>query len=277
MTFRLNVALLITCMLCTVSNVYAATLTLGTVSGAPQGKLTVVPVSLANATGDEVSGIQVDVQFDATALTFQSAAAGDAATTAGKDVSADVLSAGTVRVIVEGLNQTAIGDGVVALLTFSVGAFATPGSYAMTPAGIIMVDPDGLVVTATGVAGSVGVVVALAADFNPYPAWGKPPLTVEFTGIVNEDPARVTEWQWQFGDGTMLEGNYPTATHVYSQEGSYSVTLTAMTATETSSATKPRIILVSNALPLSRGAVYALAVTLLMTGLALLRKKRAMI
>ncbi|MDD1667560.1 MAG: PKD domain-containing protein [Methanomicrobiales archaeon] len=60
-----------------------------------------------------------------------------------------------------------------------------------------------------------------AAGFTADPPSGAAPLTVSFTDTSTGSPAH---WAWDFGDGTISSGQYPS--HTYTTDGSYTVTLT---------------------------------------------------
>lgn len=61
-----------------------------------------------------------------------------------------------------------------------------------------------------------------SASFSASPTSGNAPLTVQFSDSSTGDP---TQWQWEFGDGTISAGKYPA--HTYTTAGTYSVILTA--------------------------------------------------
>lgn len=63
--------------------------------------------------------------------------------------------------------------------------------------------------------------VGPTADFYTDQVTGKPPLTVRFTDASAGSPQR---WLWQFGDGETSEDQNPV--HTYTQEGTYTVSLT---------------------------------------------------
>jgi len=66
---------------------------------------------------------------------------------------------------------------------------------------------------------------ALAANFTGTPTSGSVPLTVRFTDTSTGSP---TKWSWNFGDGTSSTLRNPM--HIYSNHGTYSVSLTAANA-----------------------------------------------
>jgi len=78
------------------------------------------------------------------------------------------------------------------------------------------------------------------ADFTADPTSGSVPLTVEFTDQSANNP---TDWQWDFGDGgTALLPNF---SHTYTNEGTYTVTLTATNEFGSDVVTKTNYIVVS--------------------------------
>jgi PKD repeat protein len=60
-----------------------------------------------------------------------------------------------------------------------------------------------------------------AADFAATPLYGLAPLAVSFT---DRSTGSLTNWSWDFGDGTTSFSRNPS--HVYSKPGTYSVSLT---------------------------------------------------
>lgn len=58
-------------------------------------------------------------------------------------------------------------------------------------------------------------------DFGAEPRSGEPPLAVTFTPVVEGD---IDSWMWDLGDGTTSAEQSPQ--HTYTEEGTYSVTLT---------------------------------------------------
>jgi len=63
----------------------------------------------------------------------------------------------------------------------------------------------------------------ILADFSATPVRGRTPLVVTFTDLSSGD---VTNWSWDFGDGTTSSAQNPS--HVYREGGLYTVTLTVM-------------------------------------------------
>jgi hypothetical protein len=76
--------------------------------------------------GSAMSGVQFDLQYDAAALNV-TVSTGAAAGSAGKEAHSNVLQAGRQRVLIVGLNQTSIADGVVATLQVSLKSPAAAG------------------------------------------------------------------------------------------------------------------------------------------------------
>ena len=96
------------------------TLSVGT-GYAQVGQAAEVPVSLA-ANGTQPASMVLSVAYDAAKLTFLSADAGDAATAAGKQVSPGTPANGKVKLVLMGLNENVMADGVVLKLHFTVAA-----------------------------------------------------------------------------------------------------------------------------------------------------------
>lgn len=79
--------------------------------------------------------------------------------------------------------------------------------------------------------------IELKADFDACPPVGEAPLTVQFTD-KSQGPAAT--WQWDFGDGTTSTEQNPS--HVYSDAGTYTVTLTVSNANDSDTITRPDYI-----------------------------------
>ena len=60
------------------------------------------------------------------------------------------------------------------------------------------------------------------ADFGAAPTSGQYPLTVQFTDSSQSDP---TSWKWHFGDGDSSSVQNPQ--HIYTESGTYTITLIA--------------------------------------------------
>ena len=135
----------------------AAQVSVGTVSRYPAGTAT-LSVTLASQ-GSQVAGLGFDLLYDKTALTI-TITTGAAAQAAGKSASVNNNLPGGKRVIIAGLNQDVINDGVVANLAITVAAGATAATYPLTFALLNATDPDAATVTLTGVNGSVVVLSA---------------------------------------------------------------------------------------------------------------------
>lgn len=69
-------------------------------------------------------------------------------------------------------------------------------------------------------------VVTISVDFNGTPTTGSSPLTVNFEDATTIPTGYYIESHvWDFGDGTILSGYYPTVSHNYESAGRFSVTL----------------------------------------------------
>lgn len=87
----------------------------------------VIPVSLASQNDATVAGVNFTLNFDATRLQVSDIATGSAAAAADKSVSWNPNNcAGSCPVLIAGINQHVIGDGVIAQVTFNVQPDAAP-------------------------------------------------------------------------------------------------------------------------------------------------------
>jgi uncharacterized repeat protein (TIGR01451 family) len=147
-------ALTMVIFLCLASQAWAdvnPVLTAGTVSGLPGAS---VDLSIQFSAGTRgVSALQFDLSLPP-GVTYVSATSGAAAAAAGKSVSANPITAAQLRVLVFGLNQTAIPAGELAIIRLQIAANAAPGTWPLTLTGVVMADPNGLEVPADQVTGS---------------------------------------------------------------------------------------------------------------------------
>jgi PKD repeat protein len=67
---------------------------------------------------------------------------------------------------------------------------------------------------------------APTASFTPPPRVVAPGATVAFDATASSDPAGITGYSWDFGDGQTGSGQTPAITHAYAASGVYFVTLT---------------------------------------------------
>jgi len=121
--------------------------------------------------------------------------------------------------------------------------FYEPGTYAVA---LTVSNTDGYDTNRT--AAYITVLPPLAASFTVDPAEGRSPLVVRFTDTSTGEP---TNWRWEFGDGQVLDGPYPAATHAYVQPGSYDARLTVSKANATGSIATRKV----HALPASPSSV----------------------
>jgi hypothetical protein len=100
--------------------------------------------------------------------------------------------------------------------------------------------PVGTAVYTTGTSTHLDLAVTSGVDFSASITSGAAPLTVKFTDESTGDPK---SWSWDFGDGgTSAERN---PTHTYTLPGTYTVTLTVSTATDSATLSRPDYITVT--------------------------------
>jgi PKD repeat protein len=74
-------------------------------------------------------------------------------------------------------------------------------------------------------------------SFSGSPTFGPAPLTVDFSGLTGK---QVNEWTWDFGDGDSSDVADPT--HLYSEPGYYTVTVSIETPEGTYSSSRPGFV-----------------------------------
>jgi hypothetical protein len=156
------------CLLLLVLSAPAHAATLAASSATATGPAPVtLNIELRSAPGEAVAGVQFELAFAPHALSLQGMEAGPSATAAGKLLSTNPVAAGRHRVIIAGLNQTAIADGPVVLLSITVTS-AAPGTFPVAIENVVLSDPAGKRVPAQATPGAV--VTDDAAPPPPVPA-----------------------------------------------------------------------------------------------------------
>lgn len=145
--------------------VQASQLTVESVVGHP-GSEAEINVSFS-AQGGEATAVQFDVQFDGNLLSV-TAAAGDAATAAVKDVGSNQIDPDTLRVVVAGFNQNVIGDGALVVLTVAISPQAPIADYAFALDDVSATDQGGGAIDVTAVDGILAVREEDGADAVPH-------------------------------------------------------------------------------------------------------------
>jgi hypothetical protein len=111
-----------------------------------------IPVSLLKGHGS-ISALQFDLLLPA-GITYQSVTTGAAALSAQKSATGATVTGG-VRILIFGLNQNIISNGILATLQFHLETSLTLGYYSIPISGIVSSDPNGLVVPTMGLTGAV--------------------------------------------------------------------------------------------------------------------------
>ncbi len=131
------------------------------------------------------------------------------------------------------------GDGSSASVQNPTHIYTKPGVYSVTLSagnefGIGYITKSGIINT--------GVVPD--AEFIAETRQGDPPLTVTFRDFSGGNPGR---WAWDFGDGAKSTKKDPV--HTYTEEGSYTTTLSVANAFGSDTLSRPDHILVGNPQP----------------------------
>jgi Cohesin domain len=112
------------------ATVQTPSLSLSGASGAPGANVT-LNVSLSPGAGTLAASVQWDLTYNSTDLSLVTGTydgTGSAASGAGKLADCNAISAGDVRCIISGINQTAIGNGIVATISFQISSETTDTS-----------------------------------------------------------------------------------------------------------------------------------------------------
>src|SRR5579863_6756573 len=123
-----------------IANAQTASLTLGSGAGAPGSNVT-LNLTLA-AGGTQPAALQWTLQYSPSDISGVTAAIGAAANSAGKAVTCTTAS-GSALCVIFGLNQSIIGDGPVAQLTFTLAPGTTSPSTAIQVTQVVLSDSTG--------------------------------------------------------------------------------------------------------------------------------------
>jgi len=120
---------------------HAATLSCPAVTTA--GEEFVIPLLLQSSGKEQVAGLQFDLALDSSVFALRGVDTGSATTTAGKLVSSNAMGSGKLRIIIAGLNQTAIPNGELIRLRLVPQSGADSGVYELKLSGVVLSDPAG--------------------------------------------------------------------------------------------------------------------------------------
>lgn len=120
----------------------AASIAVSEASGSVGAEDVHVSVDFATVAEEDAVALQFDVCYDAAQLTFNEVTAGQVIIDAGKEATSSTPLAGTVRVIVYGLNQNSIADGSIVAISFDINALASAGEEVLTVSNAVASDPD---------------------------------------------------------------------------------------------------------------------------------------
>ncbi len=205
-------------------------------SGMVGGPVTPSPIiTLSNNGTASITSFSLDLSYDTSRLSFQSAQLGSAAGAAGKQLVSSTPSPGRVHLIIFGLNQTPVGDGETAQCSFNILGTAIAG-----PTSLTIVSASASNASAQPVAVSLqSGTITIGANQAPFVSAGSNtsvtlPNPVSLTGQATDDglpnpPSRLTTtWTMDRGPGTVTFANAaaPVTTASFSAAGSYMLRLT---------------------------------------------------
>jgi len=139
--------------------------------------------------------------------------------------------------------QWSFGDGSTSSLQSPNHVYSNPGKYTVS-------------LTISNAQGSNTVMMSdfiyvrntpPTADFSGTPLSGPAPLSVQFTDQSTGNA--ITQWHWDFGDGSTTTGANNAPIHVYQAQGIYTVALVATNDGGSSTESKPAYVNVSNVVP----------------------------
>lgn len=112
------------------------------------------------------------------------------------------------------------------------------------------------------------------ADFSATPLTGSAPFEVQFMDQSSGRLYEILSWTWDFGDGSPYSSDQDPV-HTYDTPGTYTVSLTILTAGGPAYTARVNYIAVVQAVPALGGSGLVLLITAMAAGsMVLLRKKR---
>ena len=234
------------------TNTGAADLVIGTVSlsGTDAGQFAVQSNTCSNTTIAASDTCSVDVLFQPTAAGTKSAALNVQSNAPGTPVASAPLS-GTALTPYQ-LTVVAAGSGSVSSVPVGIDCGADCTEQYLNGTMVTLTATPGLSSSFSGWSGDCSgtgdcvltmdagknvtanfAILPPIADFSASVVTGSAPLIVVFSDTSINSPAA---WLWDFGDGSTSTQQNPT--HVYDQEGTYTVSLTATNASGSGVMTK---------------------------------------
>jgi uncharacterized protein (TIGR03437 family) len=188
----------IVCLLGFPPETFAAQLAVDSLNLSPGGGGTIAVAY--SATGDQVSALQFDIEFDSSAFGII-AIPGSAIRSAGKNFYSADLGPGSLRILLAGLNRNSLTDGPILTLFVNVLPTASQGSYSIVLTNALGADPAAAAVTIScspgtiTIAGQLGDVPALqgsgilnSASLLPGPVSPGEAVTLIGAGIGPPEP-----------------------------------------------------------------------------------------
>ena len=132
-------------------------LTVGSQEARPGAQHIQLPLMLRGIKRTQVVALQAELRYDPARLHFQSTTIGPVAQAAGKQLSANSHEPGVLKLVLFGMNQRPLKDGVVASLIFNVAADQRPGPVDVQVSRVSAADPRGRPIKLEGVGGRVTI------------------------------------------------------------------------------------------------------------------------
>jgi PKD repeat protein len=128
------------------------------------------------------------------------------------------------------------GDGTTSSVQNPIHTYSTAGTNAVS---LTVSNSNGSNTTIKDnfISVTIPVTIIPGADFSAGPTSGTVPLNVQFTDLSSGEP---TSWSWNFGDGAASSLQNPV--HIYSSNGTYSVSLTVSNINGSNTITKDNFI-----------------------------------
>lgn len=142
-------------------------LTIQTISATPLTQFS-VPVELDPQGNTPPAALNLDITFNDTVLELQGITIAEAGLSAGKELTHALVAGNTARIVIYGLNQNTIAEGVLFNLEF-ISTSSTGGTFPLTVTNLTLADPQAAELDGAGMDGSV-VISTGGTTFADVPA-----------------------------------------------------------------------------------------------------------
>ena len=151
---------LVAFFVCGVHSAYAAQLIMADRQASAGSRSVPIPIELSADPGEEITAIQFDISYDSSKIDIVSITSGAAAQSAGKTINTSNVFAGSVRIVIFGINANISPGGLIANVRFDIDENLTPQVLPFCLTQKVASDAQGDEITLSAVNGSLTITAA---------------------------------------------------------------------------------------------------------------------